>query len=130
MGEKKRFKQNRGDFNNRYADGDPRANREEEDDLPPEYAILRSKHRQFERSRNFKERDERPARRQGERRDFQDGDRKFGGKRGGDRKFSKDRKFDRERKFDGGDFDGDRKFGGKRKFDGGRKPFPRREDRD
>lgn len=140
MGEKKRFKQNRGDFNNRYADGDPRAKNEEEDDLPPEYAILRSKHRQFERSRNFKsreERDERPARRQGERRDFQDGDRKFGGKRGGDRKFSKDRKFDRERKFDGGgDFDGerrfggDRKFGGKRKFDGGRKPFPRREDRD
>lgn len=137
MGEKKRFKQNRGDFNNRYADGAPRANREEEDDLPPEYAILRSKHRQFERSRNFKERDERPARRQGERRDFQDGDRKFGGKRGGDRKFdggrkfSKERKFDRERKFDGErDFDGDRKFGGKRKFDGGRKPFPRREDRD
>ena len=137
MGEKKRFKQNRGDFNNRYADGDPRANREEEDDLPPEYAILRSKHRQFERSRNFKERDERSAREQGERRDFQDGDRKFGGKRGGDRKFdggrkfSKERKFDRERKFDGErDFDGDRKFGGKRKFDGGRKPFPRREDRD
>lgn len=92
MSEKKRFKQHRGDFNNRYAND---KEREEDDDLPPEYAILRTKHRQFERARNFKQReegDEKPARRFNDRKDFKGGKRKFEGKREGGRKFEGGRK--------------------------------------
>ncbi len=97
MGEKKRFKQNRGEFNNRFAD----RRREDEDDSFADYALLRNKHREFERlmaSRNRREEGERPAcpfRR--EDRDFKadhkpggfrrDGFKKDGFKRDGDRKF-------------------------------------------
>ena len=126
MSEKKRFKQHRGDFNNRYADRDGRE--ELDEDLPPEYAILRSRHRRFERNRILKDRaegEERPARRFGERKDFRDSDRRSDNRRNGDRRFGSDRRFEGDRRQKS-----DRRFEGKRRFDGGRKPFPRRDDND
>lgn len=56
MAEKRRFKMNRGEFNNRFA----RNRRDEEDEADnPEYALLLSKHREFERNERRKERNER-----------------------------------------------------------------------
>ncbi len=97
MGEKKRFKQNRGEFNNRFAD---RQRYEEEGEDFAEYAILRSKHREFERTFGQKKRQESeertPMRREGKGRfgnkDFKgrkgDHDRPYknGNERGGDRR--------------------------------------------
>lgn len=51
MAEKRRFKKHRGDFNGRYADA-----RDGEDESL-EYAVLRDKHREFERFRARKERE-------------------------------------------------------------------------
>lgn len=74
MSEKRRFKQNRGEFNNRFANND-----EELDN--PEYAILRNKHFEFERAmarknRSNEEQGERKAFR-GERRDNREPRRSF-----------------------------------------------------
>ncbi len=55
MGEKKRFKQNRGEFNNRFSD---RPRETEEGEEFAEYAILRNKHREFERTFGRKNRAE------------------------------------------------------------------------
>ena len=96
MAEKKRFKQHRGEFNGRFA------NRPDSDDEESaEYALLRNKHREFERAFGRRDREDREDR--GERRG---GDRRSGGDRrnGGDRK-NFDRRNDRRR--DGGDFRND-----------------------
>lgn len=53
IAEKKRFKMHRGEFNGRFAQ------RERDEDEPAEYAMLRSKHREFERNMMRKERKER-----------------------------------------------------------------------
>ena len=74
MAEKKRFKQNRGEFNNRFA------NKEDEDENP-EYAILRNKHREFERTMNRRNRNDEEH---GSRRSFRNDDRND---RGGRRNF-------------------------------------------
>ncbi len=87
MAEKRRFKMNRGEFNNRFADRD----RERDEDETPEYIMLLNKHREFERTFGKRERrDDRPRERResrGERREFKGGERPrrddrkgFGGK--------------------------------------------------
>lgn len=53
MAEKKRFKMHRGEFNGRFA------NQERDEDESKEYALLRSKHHEFERAMFRKERTER-----------------------------------------------------------------------
>ena len=61
MGEKRRFKMNRGDFNGRTAERrDSRG--EQDDDTPEGYRILRNRHFEFERKFERKERSERPDR--------------------------------------------------------------------
>ena len=77
MAEKKRFKQNRGEFNNRFA------NKEDEDENP-EYAILRNKHREFERVMNRRNRNDEER---GGRRSFRNDERND---RGGRRNFGND----------------------------------------
>ncbi len=84
MGEKRRFKQNRGEFNGRFTD---RKRENEEDDLYAEYRILRDKHREFERTfgrKDKEDRGERPARRpydRPEKKSFRKEERRFGDKR-------------------------------------------------
>ncbi len=58
MGEKRRFKMNRGDFNGRYADRRDDTGVEDDDDFDAAgYAALRDKHREFERTYGRKHRD-------------------------------------------------------------------------
>ena len=92
MAEKRRFKQHRGEFNGRFAN---RPEGEEEESA--EYALLRNKHREFERAFGRRERDEREDR----------GERRGGDRRGGDRK-NFERRNDRRR--EGDDFKGERNF--------------------
>lgn len=118
MAEKKRFKMNRGEFNGRFA------NRQDGDDESPEYALLRDKHREFERIQARKNRESLKAER--EHRRFDGGRRDFDGNRREER--GERRKFDGERRqFGGGrrDFDGNRREerGERRKFDGERRQF-------
>ncbi len=84
MAEKRRFKMNRGEFNNRFADRD----RERDEDETPEYIMLRNKHREFERTFAKRERrDDRPRERKeyrGERKDYRGESR---GERGERREF-------------------------------------------
>lgn len=112
MAEKKRFKQHRNNFNDSYAERDDRDREFEEEN--PEYAILRGKHMEFERSIRRKE--ERP------RRDFHHDGEKRGFRERGDRNFGRD---DRERR-DRGGFDRDR-GGFSRDRDNDRRGFGNRE---
>ena len=141
MAEKRRFKQHRGEFNGRFANR-PDSDEEESE----EYALLRNKHREFERNFGRRDRDERGERgerrggdrnerRGGDRDGFRGGDRRNSERRGGDFKGGDDRR--KERRFDGGDFRGERNdrrregddrkrdnFGGRKSFD--KKPFDRK----
>lgn len=49
MGEKRRFKLNRGEFNGRFADQRPSRDNDDNGDYDPQYAALRNKHFEFER---------------------------------------------------------------------------------
>ena len=94
MGEKHRFKQNRGEFNRRPADEE----RVPDEDFTPEYEMLRKRHREFQNTFGPRERrSENPRRFEGEK-DFKRG-------KGGEFK----RRSDREERGRGG------KFGGKRR---------------
>lgn len=107
MGEKKRFKMHRGEFNNRFSPRDG----EGLDDENETYAILRGKHREFERTFGKRNREDGAAERKfGERKPFNKERRPF----------NKDRKpFDRDRKpFDKG----------KKPFTGERRSFGRQRD--
>jgi putative N6-adenine-specific DNA methylase len=89
MSEKRRFKKNRGDFNGRYANREDDDTESFGDDFDSAgYAILRDKHREFERTFGRRQRDtqgERPQRREGERRKRTDGSRRpFGDRRPGE----------------------------------------------
>lgn len=100
MAEKRRFKKNRGDFNGRYAD------RREDADENPEYALLRSKHREFERTfgrKNGNEAGGRDGRPQHRSFDRKNGEGSYGKDRRGGNGFA----------------------GGRKPFTGGRKPFGR-----
>ena len=92
MAEKRRFKQHRGEFNGRFAN---RPEGEEEESA--EYALLRNKHREFERAFGRRDRDEREDR----------GERRGGERRGGER-----RNFERrnDRREGGDNFKGERNF--------------------
>lgn len=93
MAEKKRFKMHRGEFNGRFA------NREKEDDEYADYAVLRNKHREFERNFGRRERDdhgERPVRK--ERGAFERKNDGRGEKRMGDRKTAGRKSFDHKPK--------------------------------
>ena len=85
MAEKRRFKQHRGEFNGRFANR-PEGDEEENE----EYALLRNKHREFERAFGRRDREDREDR---------------GERRGSDRK-NFERRNDRRR--EGGDFKGER----------------------
>lgn len=50
MGEKRRFKQHRGEFNGRFADRRDDDYRVSDEEFTPEYALLRRKHREFQES--------------------------------------------------------------------------------
>lgn len=122
MAEKRRFKQHRGEFNGRFA------NRPENDEEEsPEYALLRNKHREFERTFGRREREEREDR-------APRGNRRFSDNKGGGERKNFDRRRDNE-DFRGGrnnreDFRGDRgerkrdNFGSRKSFD--KKPFDRK----
>lgn len=99
MGEKRRFKMHRNEFNGRFAD---KRNSDDGDDLSEEYAILRDKHKEFERNFGYKKRDDRedrsdrPSRKPFDRRDGYKGGRDFNGgrrdSRNGERPFSRERR--------------------------------------
>ena len=115
MGEKHRFKQNRGEFNRRPADEE----RVPDEDFTPEYEMLRKRHREFQNTFGPRERrNDNPRRFEGEK-DFKRG-------KGGDFKHERGdfkRRGDRDERGRGGKFGGrssDRRdFGGKR---GGKRP--------
>lgn len=115
MAEKRRFKQHRGDFNGRYADGDHDADEfsslSADDFDRTEYTILRNKHREFQRAQIGRQRRDERGDRSGGRKDFGDKRRDYGEKRsdfGGKRR----------------DFDGKhRDFDGKRGDRPQRKPY-------
>ena len=115
MGEKHRFKQNRGEFNRRPADEE----RVPDEDFTPEYEMLRKRHREFQNTFGPRERrNDNPRRFEGEK-DFKRG-------KGGDFKHERGdfkRCSDRDERGRGGKFGGrssDRRdFGGKR---GGKRP--------
>ena len=114
MAEKKRFKQHRGEFNGRFAN---RQDGDEEESA--EYALLRNKHREFERAFGRRDREDREDR----------GERRGGDRRGGDRK-NFDRRNDRRR--DNNDFRGERSEGRSERteFNGERNNFrPERSER-
>ena len=114
MAEKHRFKKNRGDFNNRYGDDD-----KDDEEISAEYALLRSKHKEFERAFARKNRTDEEYR----------GPRKNAGERGGKPGARSSRPDFRGGKFEGrggkSDFRGG-KFesrGGKSDFRGGKSDF-------
>lgn len=72
MAEKKRFKMHRGEFNGRFA------NRENDDEESEQYALLRNKHREFERNFGWRDKEERTER--SARKDERNGVRRTGGK--------------------------------------------------
>lgn len=110
MGEKRRFKQHRGEFNGRFAERRNDERDGDDEEFNAEYALLRRKHREFEEnfgrgergaSRDRSDRPERGARfsrpERGERRDRPErreggyGNRNRGGFKGGRRDgFKKD----------------------------------------
>ena len=71
MGEKRRFKLNRGEFNGRFADQRPSRETDDNNDYDTQYAALRNKHFEFERLMARKMRnqtaDRAPRREHGER---------------------------------------------------------------
>lgn len=93
MSDQKRFRKNREEFKQRFSDNKEN-NAESEEDLDPEYLMLRRRHREFERS-SF-------APKGGSRRDFKRNDE--GGRRGGDFKKRSDFKKHSDFKRKGGDF--------------------------
>lgn len=122
MGERRPARQNRGDFDNRR---ERRDDRDDFGDDSPEYALLRDKHREFERTFGRREREKRFG-----------NDRSFGNDRGG-RRDGGDRRHGDERKGDGfrqgGGFrqgsgfrQGGRSFNDKDRRDNNRKPFDRK----
>ncbi|HRF85706.1 MAG TPA: THUMP domain-containing protein [Alloprevotella sp.] len=122
MGERRPARQNRGDFDNRR---ERRDDRDDFGDDSPEYALLRDKHREFERTFGRREREKRFG-----------NDRSFGNDRdgrrdGGDRRHGDERKGDGFRQ--GGGFrqgsgfrQGGRSFNDKDRRDNNRKPFDRK----
>lgn len=116
MGERRPARQNRGDFDNRR---ERRDDRDDFGDDSPEYALLRDKHREFERTFGRREREKRFG-----------NDRSFGNDRGG-RRDGGDRRHGDERKGDGfrqgsGFRQGGRSFNDKDRRDNNRKPFDRK----
>ena len=111
MGEKRRFKRDRGEFNDR-----PRQI-ERDDDYDPAYELLKRRHQEFVRNQDALER-RRRREAEGEEGQEKRAPRKFE-KRGGDKPFNKGGKsFDRAKK------PYDRKDGGKKDF--AKKPFARK----